>query len=40
MCRRPKVKCSPSYSNIRLRTNTTRVLDFDHMMRQEHTREV
>jgi hypothetical protein len=31
---------SPSYSDFRSRANTTRGLDFDHMIKQEHTREV
>jgi hypothetical protein len=30
---RPKIICSPSYVDIRSRANTTRGLDFDHMMR-------
>jgi hypothetical protein len=38
--RRPKIVCSPSYVDIRSKANTTRGLDFDHMMRREHTREV
>jgi hypothetical protein len=38
--RRPKIVCSPSYVDFRSRANTTRGLDFDHMMRQEHTRDV
>jgi hypothetical protein len=36
--RRPKIVCSPSYADFRSRANTTRRLDFDHMMRWEHTR--
>jgi hypothetical protein len=38
--KRPKIVCSPSYADIRSRANTTRGLDFDHMIKQEHTREV
>jgi hypothetical protein len=38
--KRPKVICSPSYADIRSRANTTRGLDFDHMMKREHTREI
>jgi hypothetical protein len=38
--RRPKIICSPSYADIRSRANTTRGLDFDHMIKREHTREV
>jgi hypothetical protein len=37
---RPKIICSPSYADIRSRANTTRGLDFDHMIKREHTREV
>jgi hypothetical protein len=37
--KRPKIICSPSYADIRSRANTTRGLDFDHMIKQEHTRE-
>jgi hypothetical protein len=40
MPKRPKIVCSPSYGDIRSRANTTRGLDFDHMIKQEHTREV
>jgi hypothetical protein len=32
--------CSPSYADIRSRANTTRGLDFEHMIKREHTREV
>jgi hypothetical protein len=32
--------CSPSYVDIRSRANTTRALDFDHMIKREHTRKV
>jgi hypothetical protein len=31
--RRPKIICSPSYADFRSRANTTRGLDFDHMMK-------
>jgi hypothetical protein len=37
--KRPKIICSPSYADIRSRANTTRGLDFEHMIKQEHTRE-
>jgi hypothetical protein len=40
LAQRPKIICSPSYVDIRSRTNTTRRLDFDHMIKREHTREV
>jgi hypothetical protein len=30
----------PSYEDIRSRANTTRELDFDHMIKREHTRKV
>jgi hypothetical protein len=29
----PKIVCSPSYADIRSRANTTRGLDFDHMIK-------
>jgi hypothetical protein len=35
-----KLICSPLYAHFRSMANTTRELDFDHMMRREHTREV
>jgi hypothetical protein len=35
--RRPKIKCYPSYVDFRSRANTARGLDFDHMIRWEHT---
>jgi hypothetical protein len=38
--KRPKIIYSPSYADFRSRANTTRRLDFDHMMRWEHTKEV
>jgi hypothetical protein len=31
--KRPKIICSPSYEDIRSRANTTRRLDFDHMIK-------
>jgi hypothetical protein len=31
--KRPKIVCSPSYANIRSRTNTIRGLDFDHKIK-------
>jgi hypothetical protein len=31
--KRPKIICSPSYADIRSRANTTRGLDFDHMIK-------
>jgi hypothetical protein len=37
---RPKLVCSPSNADIRSRVNTTKGLDFDHMRKREHTREV
>jgi hypothetical protein len=37
--KRSKIICSPSYADIRSRTNT-RGLNFDHMIKREHTREV
>jgi hypothetical protein len=38
--KRPKIVCSPSYTDIRSRANTTRGLDFNHMINREHTRKV
>jgi hypothetical protein len=38
--KRPKIICPPSYADIRSRANTTRGLDFDHMIKRVHTREV
>jgi hypothetical protein len=32
--KRPKLICSPSYEDIRSRVNTTRGLDFDHMIKR------
>jgi hypothetical protein len=37
--KRPKIICSPSYVDVRSRANT-RGLDFDYMIKQEHTRKV
>jgi hypothetical protein len=37
--KRPKIIYSPSYVDIRARVNTTRALDFDHMIKREHTRD-
>jgi hypothetical protein len=31
--KRPKIVCSPSYADIRSRANTTRGLDFEHMIK-------
>jgi hypothetical protein len=31
--KRPKIVCSPSYVDIRSRLNTTRGLDFDHLIK-------
>jgi hypothetical protein len=31
--RRPKIICSPSYVDIRSRANTTRGLDYEHMIK-------
>jgi hypothetical protein len=31
--KRPKIVCSPSYVDIRSRANTTRGLDFEHMIK-------
>jgi hypothetical protein len=31
--KRPKIVCSPSYADIRSRTNTTRGLNFDHKIK-------
>jgi single-stranded DNA-specific DHH superfamily exonuclease len=38
--KRPKIVCSPSYTDIRSRANTARGLTFDHMIKREHTREI
>jgi hypothetical protein len=37
---RPIIKCFPSYVDFRSRVNTTRGLDFGHMIKREHTREI
>jgi hypothetical protein len=31
--KRPKIVCSPSYADFRSRANTTRGLDFEHMIK-------
>jgi hypothetical protein len=38
--KRPKIVCSPSYVDIRSRAKTTKWLDFDHMVKREHTGEI
>jgi hypothetical protein len=39
--KRPKIVCSPSYVDIRSRANTTRGLDFEHMIKaRAHKRGV
>jgi hypothetical protein len=40
LSQKTKIVCSPSYVDIRSRANTTRELDFDYMIKREHTREV
>jgi hypothetical protein len=35
-----KIICSPSYADIRSRVNSTKGLNFEHMIKREHTREV
>jgi hypothetical protein len=35
-----KMECSSSYVDIRSKVNTTRGLDFDHMIKREHTKEI
>jgi hypothetical protein len=37
---RPKIVCSPSYTDIRSKANTIRELDFDHMVKQQHIWEL
>jgi hypothetical protein len=38
--KRPKIVCSPSYADIRSRANTTRGLDFEHMIKaRAHKRD-
>jgi hypothetical protein len=39
LAQKTNIVCSPSYADIRSRANT-RGLDFDHMIKREHTREV
>jgi hypothetical protein len=31
--KRPKILCSPSYADLRSRANTTKGLDFEHMIK-------
>jgi hypothetical protein len=31
--KRPKIVCSPSYADIRSRENTTRGMDYEHMIK-------
>jgi hypothetical protein len=39
--KRPKIVCSPSYADIKSRANTTRGLDFEHMIKaRAHKGEV
>jgi hypothetical protein len=38
--RKPIIKCFPSYVNFRSRGKTAKGLDFGHIIRREHTREV
>jgi hypothetical protein len=38
--KRPKIICSPSYADIRSRANTTRGLDFEHMIKVRAHKEV
>jgi hypothetical protein len=33
LAQKPKIVCSPSHADIRSRANTTRGLDFDHMIK-------
>jgi hypothetical protein len=37
--KRLKITCSPSYVDIRSRANTTRELDFDHMIKARAYKE-
>jgi hypothetical protein len=37
--RRPKIICSPSYANVRPKTNAVIFLDMVHMLRGECTQE-
>jgi hypothetical protein len=37
--KRPKFVCSPSYEDIRSRANTTRGLDFEHMIKARAHKE-
>jgi hypothetical protein len=40
LAQKTKNSIPPSYADIRSRANTTRGLDFEHMIKREHTREV
>jgi hypothetical protein len=40
LAQKTKIICFPSYADIRSRINRTRGLDFDHMIKREHTKEV
>jgi hypothetical protein len=40
LAQKTKIICSPSYSDIRSRANKSKGLNFDHIIKQEHTREV
>jgi hypothetical protein len=37
--RRPKIACSPSYADYRLKTNAVILLDMGHTLREEHAQE-
>jgi hypothetical protein len=37
LAQKTKIICSSSYADIRSRANTTRGLDFDHMIKREYT---
>jgi hypothetical protein len=37
--RRPKIVCSPSYEDFRLKTNAVILLDMIHNLRKEHIQE-
>jgi hypothetical protein len=39
LAQKPNIACSPSCADISSRANTIRGLDFDHMIKREHTRE-
>jgi hypothetical protein len=40
LAQKAKNRMDPSYADIRSRANTTRGLDFEHMIKREHTREI